>query len=136
MHEIMFAEKVIREAKKAGATKFFGVEVGELVEITKDELKEGLKRISGGNLDLNEEEENHGHRHDITKSDLERAHKKSNGLQFKLTLKQSKVRCSCGYEGRAAIIDRGHGYCLFNCPECGEKPKVLEGGEIKIVEVE
>ena len=48
----------------------------------------------------------------------------------------AKVSCSCGYEGRAAIIDKGHGYCLFNCPECGEKPKVLEGGEIKIIEVE
>jgi len=37
---------------------------------------------------------------------------------------------------KARILDKGHGYCLFNCPKCEGKPEILQGGEIKIVGVE
>jgi|WetSurMetagenome_2_1015567.scaffolds.fasta_scaffold198292_2 Zn finger protein HypA/HybF involved in hydrogenase expression len=53
--------------------------------------------------------------------------------------KESRIKCKCGYDGRAKIVDRGHGYCFFGCPECsavGKDLNVLEGGEIKIVGVE
>jgi len=45
----------------------------------------------------------------------------------------SKVKCSCGYSGRARIVERGHGFCIFNCPECSGKVEVLGGGGIRIV---
>ncbi|MFH0970463.1 MAG: hydrogenase/urease maturation nickel metallochaperone HypA [Candidatus Diapherotrites archaeon] len=50
--------------------------------------------------------------------------------------RKAKVKCSCGYSGTPRIIERGHDFVLFNCPSCGEKPIVVEGGEIKIVGVE
>ncbi len=51
---------------------------------------------------------------------------------------ESRVQCACGYEGKAHIIDKGHGYCYFECPRCkamGKDLKIVEGGEIKIVGV-
>ena len=60
-----------------------------------------------------------------------------NLVPWKLNVQErkSKIECACGYAGRARIIDKGHGYCVFNCPNCNKKPNVLEGGEIKIIGV-
>ncbi len=99
MHETVIANKIIEEANRRKA-KLIHVEVGELSELTKEELANALEVFGG---------------------------------KIKITLRNSKVRCQCGYEGRANIIERGHGFCLYNCPNCGKKPDVLEGGEIKII---
>jgi Zn finger protein HypA/HybF involved in hydrogenase expression len=48
----------------------------------------------------------------------------------------AKVRCACGYKGKPHILERGHDFVLFDCPSCGGKPLVIQGGEIKIVGVE
>ena len=58
-------------------------------------------------------------------------------IRWKITAveRKSKVQCACGYVGRAEIIDRGHDYCIFKCPQCGNNPNVLEGGEIKLIGV-
>lgn len=107
MHEIAFADKVLREAEKAGATRYLSVEVGELCEIEADELEEAFENLVDWKLNITE--------------------------------RKSKISCQCGYVGEARIVDRGHGYCVWNCPSCGLSGKninVLEGGEIKIVEVE
>lgn len=55
-----------------------------------------------------------------------------------LNEKESKVRCKCGYEGKAKIKDRGHDFVIIECPECGEIPEILEGNQVilKSVEVE
>lgn len=103
MHEIVFAKKVLKEAKEQGATHEIEVEVGELCEIEAHELKDALTDLTGWNIIANE--------------------------------KESKIKCKCGYIGRARIVDKGHGYCYFNCPRCSSHPQVLEGGEIKIVGV-
>jgi len=52
--------------------------------------------------------------------------------------KDSKVKCKCGYEGRAKIKDRGHDFVVIECPECKETPEILEGDQVilKSVEVE
>jgi Zn finger protein HypA/HybF involved in hydrogenase expression len=50
--------------------------------------------------------------------------------------KRSKVECSCGFVGEPKILERGHDVCVFECPECGKIPKILEGDEIKLLEVE
>jgi len=74
---------------------------------------------------------------DLSKEELKEALKEMSDFKIKVTGKVSMIKCSCGYEGRAKIVDRGHGYCLYNCPECeNKKPEVIEGGEIKIIGVE
>lgn len=133
MHEINIAERVFREARKAGAMRFLKVEVGELCEITVEELEEGLRKVTsptvveslkdyGGTVLQNFSGE----------LDIE------GGWDFKVDFVESKIKCKCGYEGRAKILDRGHGYCLFSCARCGETSgiEVLEGGVIKVVGVE
>lgn len=134
MHEINIADRVFREAKKAGASKFLKVEVGELCEITKEELENGLKSVTGpavveslqdfGGTVLQKSGE-------VFELDSE--------WKFEVDFVESEILCVCGYAGRAEIMDRGHGYCLYGCPQCGEtggNVEVLKGGEIKVVEVE
>ncbi len=50
--------------------------------------------------------------------------------------KEGKVECSCGFIGRPKILERGHDVCIFECPKCGGVPKVIDGTEIKLLEVE
>ena len=47
----------------------------------------------------------------------------------------SKVRCLCGYEGRAKIKERLHDLVIFSCPKCDLLPEVLSGSDIKIAKV-
>jgi len=135
MHEMMFASRVLREARGSGANRFLRVEVGELCEITAEEMGDGLKRLTSGVLSEESFKASGGMLAPAPEvGDLE-----FGGMKFKVDFKESKVKCSCGYDGRAKISDRGHGYCLFCCPKCeksGKDLKVLEGGEIRIVEVE
>src|SRR3989344_4854 len=72
---------------------------------------------------------------EITSEELLDALKNMAKWDVKEISRKRRVKCSCGYIGEARIIDRGHGYCLFNCPKCSGKPSVLEGGEIKITGV-
>lgn len=104
MHEVEIVGKIVKEAKKAGASKSIVVNVGELCEITAKEVEDTLRKLVDWNIKINNV--------------------------------KSKVKCSCGYVGSAKIVDRGHGYCYFRCPECNKNPIVLEGGEIKIAGVE
>jgi Zn finger protein HypA/HybF involved in hydrogenase expression len=104
MHEIAIAQRVVEEAKKQGAKSKFIVEVGELNEITKNELDGALKQATD--------------------------------MDFEIKEKESNVKCDCGNEGRAKIVDRGHGYCVYNCAKCEGKVEVLEGKDLKILGVE
>ncbi|MBU0760130.1 MAG: hydrogenase maturation nickel metallochaperone HypA [Nanoarchaeota archaeon] len=75
---------------------------------------------------------------EISAKEVEEALKQMVDWEVEVGFVESKIKCSCGFEGRARIVDRGHGYCVFNCPDCGASGKsmsVLEGGEIKIVGV-
>jgi Zn finger protein HypA/HybF involved in hydrogenase expression len=47
----------------------------------------------------------------------------------------SKVKCSCGYEGPARIRQRLHDQVIYDCPQCENLPKVLQGKKIKIKKV-
>lgn len=71
----------------------------------------------------------------IGKDELEETLNKLTKLEIKVINKKSKIKCNCGYIGKARIIEKEHDYCIFNCPKCGNKPEVLEGGEIKIIGV-
>ena len=58
-------------------------------------------------------------------------------VPWKVTVEteESKILCDCGFAGRARILDRGHDFFLFNCPQCGKKPKVLVGDAVRIIGV-
>ncbi|MBS3126302.1 hydrogenase maturation nickel metallochaperone HypA [Candidatus Woesearchaeota archaeon] len=101
MHETLIAKRILEEAKKAGAKKALEVEVGELGEVTPEEVEETLRNMTR--------------------------------WRVKVSFKRSRVSCKCGYQGPAHIVEKGHGYCVFDCPRCGKKPDVLEGGEIKVI---
>lgn len=45
------------------------------------------------------------------------------------------VKCECDFEGKPKILEEGHDFVLFVCPNCGKKPLVLKGGEIKVIGV-
>lgn len=49
---------------------------------------------------------------------------------------KAHVKCDCKYKGPPEIMEEGHDFILFRCPQCKGKPEVVEGGEIKIVGVE
>lgn len=49
--------------------------------------------------------------------------------------KKAEVDCSCGFKGHPKILERAHDFCIFECPSCGNAPKVIEGDKIKILEV-
>jgi Zn finger protein HypA/HybF involved in hydrogenase expression len=50
--------------------------------------------------------------------------------------KKARVKCACKYKGVPEILEEGHDFILFRCPVCKGKPRVIEGGEIKIIGVE
>lgn len=50
--------------------------------------------------------------------------------------KKAKVKCACGYRGKPEILEEGHDFILFRCPQCKGKPEVVEGGQIKVIGVE
>ena len=56
---------------------------------------------------------------------------------WRITCKEivSIVRCKCGYNGRVKIIERGHDFCLIECPECQSLPEIASGNEIKLIRV-
>lgn len=49
--------------------------------------------------------------------------------------KNGLIKCKCGFKGRPKILERLHDLVIFECPECGGVPDVLEGQDIKIVKV-
>ena len=48
---------------------------------------------------------------------------------------QAKVKCSCGFEGKPKILERGHDAFLIECPSCKSIPEITEGKDIKIIKV-
>ena len=57
------------------------------------------------------------------------------GWEVKVKKVESFVECGCGYEGRAKIRERLHDMVIFECPECGDIPEVIDGKNIKIINV-
>ena len=57
------------------------------------------------------------------------------GWKVSVLEKMSKVKCECGFMGRSKILERLHDLVIFECPECGEVPEVMEGEDIKIIKI-
>lgn len=58
-------------------------------------------------------------------------------VKFKININRKKavVKCKCGYKGEPKILDRGHHSLLFVCPECDDIPEIVDGEDIKIMEI-
>ncbi len=104
MHELTISQGIVNEAKKHGNVVSLTIEVGELADITADEIRSSLSRLVDWDVQI----------------------KKNPG----------KVACSCGYTGKPKIVERGHGYVIFECPKCGKTPAVIEGNQIILVELD
>ena len=106
MHERGIAAEIIAKAKEYGKVKGITVEVGNLAHLPADEMLDVLKEMT-------------------------------TNWEVSVTRKEAKVKCSsCGYEGKPTITEHGHGFAIFKCPTCGEVPKVLEGQNITLIEVD
>ena len=69
--------------------------------------------------------------------DLEEALKAKVDWKVEIDETESLIRCSCGYEGKAKIVEKEHDSTIFCCPKCDYMgPKVISGDEIIIKEVE
>lgn len=58
------------------------------------------------------------------------------GWDVNVVEKPAVVECECGFKGAPNILERGHDSTLFVCPGCEAIPKVLKGGEIKLISVD
>ena len=57
------------------------------------------------------------------------------GWDVEIVEKNAVVKCECGFEGRPKILERLHDFVVFECPECGEIPEIVNGEDLKIVKV-
>ena|SRR3989338_5614087 len=103
MHEHIFIKNILENIPDKDNVIAIELELGELVEIEKEHLKEHLE----------------------------------NEVPWKIIIKEipSKIKCSCGYVGKANIIEKLHDIVLFECPLCKNDPEVLEGKVIKIKKI-
>lgn len=56
--------------------------------------------------------------------------------KVKIVTKKAMVICECGYEGEPDILEHSHGHSVYLCPKCKSVPKVVEGADIVLKEVE
>ena len=56
-------------------------------------------------------------------------------IKFNVEQTQSVVKCSCGFNGRAKIVERLHDFVLYESPKCEGEVEVISGDKIVIKEV-
>ena len=54
------------------------------------------------------------------------------GHEVRIESIPSRVRCPCGFQGRAEVYHRDHTVTLFRCPRCNLVPKVERGKELEM----
>jgi len=72
----------------------------------------------------------------ITAEELEDALSALANWKLNIVKKESIVECECGYKGRAKIRERKHDIVIYECPNCGKIPEIVQGGDIVIKQVE
>ena len=112
MHEHSFIEAILRNVEDRDNVRKIVLEVGELAGIEAGHLREHIE------------------------TQLDSKHRTGQGkVDVEVLSRNSKVRCECGFEGRAKVLERLHDLVIFECPECEGIPEVLEGKDIKILKV-
>jgi Zn finger protein HypA/HybF involved in hydrogenase expression len=72
---------------------------------------------------------------EVTAPELKETIEKMTGWNVKTKEMESRVKCECGFIGRAKIKERGHHIIIYVCPKCGINPRVIAGQEIKLKRV-
>jgi Zn finger protein HypA/HybF involved in hydrogenase expression len=112
MHEITFAKSIIMNINKLNPAnrkiKKVILEVGVLAGIDANHLREHLLEV----LEID------GKSYDIKTIEM-----------------PSLVDCGCGYNGKPEIRQKLHDLVIFNCPNCKSIPEVIEGKDIKILDI-
>jgi len=68
--------------------------------------------------------------------ELEECLKGMTTYKIKIKKKKAIIKCKCGYKGEPHIIEKAHDFSLYECPKCkAPNPEILEGKDIKLVEV-
>ncbi|MFH1440104.1 MAG: hydrogenase/urease maturation nickel metallochaperone HypA [Candidatus Woesearchaeota archaeon] len=140
MHEIVIANKIIEDLKeqvgigedgsynydKIKSVKF---EVGDLAHLSAEELEQTLKGMVKFDIIVEKKKAivrcgcGHNNNNNNNNSEYGNEYIDSN-------------RKGCGYIGEPKILERGHHNLIYVCPKCERIPEIVEGGDIKIVEVE
>jgi Zn finger protein HypA/HybF involved in hydrogenase expression len=59
----------------------------------------------------------------------------SYGWDVEVVVKDAVVECECGFDGRPEVLERLHDLVIFECPQCGGIPEVIDGKDIKILKI-
>ena len=55
---------------------------------------------------------------------------------IRLLNKPGTVQCACGFLGTPTILEKGHSYTLYACPECkANMPPIIDGKDIIVKDV-
>jgi Zn finger protein HypA/HybF involved in hydrogenase expression len=57
---------------------------------------------------------------------------------FKIISKKSLIKCPCGYEGPAKVVERLHDLVIWKCPWCDdpiETMQIIQGDKINIQKI-
>jgi Zn finger protein HypA/HybF involved in hydrogenase expression len=103
MHEHHFIENIIKQVPDKEKVIGIEIELGALVGIEPEHLKEHLKEQTNWDVSV--------------------------------IVKKARVKCLCGFIGEPRILQRLHDLVIYDCPECGGEPEILEGNEIKIIKI-
>ena len=111
MHEFGIARKllsaVLEESEKAGEIKEVWIALGELADVTEQELRMALGEVSKGT----------------------RAEK----AEIHIEMKQPKITCRNGHETALGKETACGGSLFIKCPECGATATVTGGRECEVV---
>jgi len=108
MHEISICKRIYDEALEAGAKSSITLKVGDLAHCSAEEIEDTM--------------------HDIAP-----------GFEIKTIKEKAMTHCpKCSTLAKPNILEKGHGYAIYECQKCQNKKdlKILAGGSIKITEVE
>jgi Zn finger protein HypA/HybF involved in hydrogenase expression len=72
---------------------------------------------------------------EISAKELKEIIEKLTGWKVITKEMESKVKCACGYVGRAKIKSRQHDIVIYVCPGCGSVPTPIIGQDIKLKRV-
>lgn len=72
----------------------------------------------------------------LSAEEIEQTLKNRVNWNIVISKKPAKVKCSCNYIGRPKIVEKRHALTLFVCPKCSSVPKVLDGKDIILKEVD
>jgi len=71
----------------------------------------------------------------VKAEDMEELLKKLVDWNIEVIRKPAVVKCVCGYEGEPKILERGHDFVMYVCPECGLVPEDAIGDKIILKKV-